>query len=81
MDRVIEAGVGQPEGVFGFIDMLRISPSTISSASRIGVKRVFSGFGPAPEIPGTVLNMVLPRMLQNAGFFIGNGGMSDRNSI
>jgi hypothetical protein len=54
MDRVMVAGVGHPVGVFGRAATLVIAPVVTSSASRTGVSRVFSGEGPAPEIPGTV---------------------------
>jgi hypothetical protein len=56
--RVMMAGVGQPVGVSGRIGMLVIVPFMISSESRIGVKTVFSGEGPAPDMPGTVDSMV-----------------------
>jgi hypothetical protein len=79
--RVIDAGVGQPVGVFGFTGMLVIEPCMISSASRIGVRRVFSGVGPAPEIPGTVLRIVLPRILQNKGLVTARCGFSETNDI
>ncbi len=46
--RVIVAGVGHPVGVFGLPVVLVIAPSVISSASRLGVRSVFSGPGPAP---------------------------------
>jgi hypothetical protein len=65
---VIDAGVGQPVGVFGRTGMLVIDPYAISSESRTGVRRVFSGVGPAPEIPGTTESIVLARILQNKGF-------------
>jgi hypothetical protein len=64
---VMDAGVGQPVGVFGFEGMLVMDPCAISSASRMGVYSVFSGVGPAPDIPGTVESRVLERMLQNKG--------------
>jgi hypothetical protein len=61
MDLVIVAGVGHPVGVFGRTGMLVIAPVVTSSASRIGVSRVFSGVGPAPDMPGTVESMVFAR--------------------
>jgi hypothetical protein len=61
MDRVIVAGVGHPVGVFGRTGMLVIAPVVTSSASRTGVRRVFSGVGPAPDMPGTVESMVFAR--------------------
>jgi hypothetical protein len=67
--RVIEAGVGHPVGVFGRKGMLVMRPQAISSESRTGVRRVFSGLGPAPEIPGTTERRVLARMLQKRGLF------------
>jgi hypothetical protein len=63
----MDAGVGQPVWVLGFDGMLVMDPCAISSASRMGVYSVFSGVGPAPEIPGTVESRVLERMLQNKG--------------
>ena len=65
--RVIEAGVGQPVGVLGFTGMLVILPCMINSASRMGVSKVFSGVGPAPDMPGRVLSRVFARILQNSG--------------
>jgi hypothetical protein len=79
--RVIDAGVGQPVGVFGFTGLLVIDPWIISSASRIGVSRVFSGFGPAPEIPGTVLRIVLARMLEKTGEVTSRCGSVETNGI
>jgi hypothetical protein len=79
--RVIDAGVGQPVGVFGFIRVLVIEPWMISSASRMGVRRVFSGFGPAPEIPGTVLRIVLPSMLENTGEVTSRCRSSETNGM
>lgn len=46
------AGVGHPVGVFGLAETLVIAPVVTSSASRFGVSRVFSGVGPAPDMPG-----------------------------
>jgi hypothetical protein len=65
---VIEAGVGQPDGVLGFRGMLEMYPLTMSSASRIGVSSVFSAVGPAPDTPGTVERRVFASMPQKAGF-------------
>jgi hypothetical protein len=79
--RVMDAGVGQPVGVFGFTGMLVIDPRVISSASRTGVRRVFSGVGPAPDIPGTVLKTVFPRILQNKGLVTARCGFSETNDI
>jgi hypothetical protein len=42
-------------------------PVAISSASRTGVRSVFSGLGPAPDTPGTVERRVLARMPQKSG--------------
>jgi hypothetical protein len=79
--RVIVAGVGQPVGVFGLPVMLVIAPSVISSASRLGVRRVFSGLGPAPEMPGTVESMVLARTAAKSGDVKVISGFSERNGI
>jgi hypothetical protein len=53
----------------------------MSSASSIGVSRVFSGVGPAPETPGTVDSRVLARMPQKTGFVKKSEGFSERNPI
>jgi hypothetical protein len=81
MARVIDAGVGQPVGVFGLNGMLVIDPYMISSASRTGVSSVFSGVGPAPDMPGTVLKRVFPRMLQKRGAVHVTLGTSETNAI
>ena len=79
--RVIVAGVGHPVGVFGLPAMLVIAPSVISSASRLGVRRVFSGLGPAPDMPGTVESRVLARMPAKRGDLKEMSGFSERNGI
>jgi hypothetical protein len=79
--RVMDAGVGQPVGVFGRNGMLVIRPQAISSESSTGVRRVFSGLGPAPEIPGTTERRVLARMLQKRGFFGEIPGSAVTNGI
>jgi hypothetical protein len=61
--------------------MLVISPLATSSASRIGVNRVFSGDGPAPEIPGTRDRSVFARILQKSGFSEPQGDSWERNGI
>ena len=53
----------------------------MSSASSIGVRRVFSGEGPAPDTPGTVDKMVFARRPQKTGLSQENGGFSERNPI
>jgi len=77
----MEAGVGHPVGVLGLMGRLVILPFMISSASRLGVRRVFSGVGPAPEMPGMVEIRVLPRMTQKAGFLQEIGGAPVRNGM
>jgi hypothetical protein len=79
--RVIEAGVGHPVGVFGRNGMLVMRPQAISSESSTGVRRVFSGLGPAPEIPGTTERRVLARMLQKRGLFGEIPGSAVTNGI
>ncbi len=79
MDRVMVAGVGHPVGVFGRAGTLVIAPVVTSSASRTGVSRVFSGVGPAPDMPGTVESMVLPRTSAIIGRHGRNPGSSERN--
>jgi hypothetical protein len=78
---VIVAGVGQPVGVLGLIFRLVIRPVVTSSASRFGVRRVFSGVGPAPEIPGMVETRVFPRITQKAGFLPERRGAPLRNGM
>ncbi|OPZ42101.1 MAG: hypothetical protein BWY93_02019 [Euryarchaeota archaeon ADurb.BinA087] len=78
---VIDAGVGQPVGVSGRTGMLVIFPQAISSASRMGVRSVFSGLGPAPEMPGTTESIVLARILQKRGFFALISGLPVTNAI
>jgi hypothetical protein len=75
------AGVGQPVGVLGLSGKLVILPLVTSSASRLGVKRVFSGVGPAPDKPGIVEIMVFPRIIQKIGFLHGIFGDSERKGI
>ncbi len=77
----MDAGVGQPVGVLGFTGKLVIDPVEISSASRTGVKRVFSAEGPAPETPGTVESRVLARIPQKTGRVQGTRGTAERNAI
>jgi hypothetical protein len=77
----MEAGVGQPVGVLGLSGKLVILPLVTSSASRLGVMRVFSGVGPAPEIPGIVEIIVFPRIAQKIGFLNRIFGDSERNGI
>jgi len=67
--------------VFGLTGMLVMAPLAISSASRIGVSRVFSGLGPAPEIPGTTESIVLARILQKRGLFGAKDGQVERKAI
>jgi hypothetical protein len=45
------------------------------------VRRVFSGVAPAPETPGTVERIVLPRIPQKMGFLKVISGISDRNPM
>jgi hypothetical protein len=78
---VIDAGVGQPVGVSGFTGWLVIAPQVISSASRTGVSRVFSGVAPAPETPGTVDRRVFPRIPQKSGLLKVISGISERNPM
>jgi hypothetical protein len=78
---VIEAGVGHPVGVLEFAGVLVIAPFVISSASMLGVRSVFSGLGPAPEMPGTVERRVLPRMVAKRGDLNVISGFSERNAI
>jgi hypothetical protein len=77
----MEAGVGHPVGVFGRIGMLVIFPYVTSSASRTGVKSVFSALGPAPDMPGTVERRVLARILQNRGLLAEIPGLEERYAI
>jgi hypothetical protein len=77
----MDAGVGQPVGVFGKKGMLVIRPQAISSESRTGVRSVFSGLGPAPEMPGTTERRVLARMLQKRGLFGEIPGSAVTNGI
>jgi hypothetical protein len=79
MDLVIVAGVGQPVGVLGLTGQLVIIPFVISSASRTGVRSVFSADGPAPDTPGTVDKMVFARIPQKSGLFTGTRGIDERN--
>jgi hypothetical protein len=79
--RVIVAGVGQPVGVLGLLGWLVITPLVISSASRTGVRRVFSGPGPAPEIPGTVDSRVFAKIPAKRGLSKAISGFSERNPI
>jgi hypothetical protein len=79
--RVIAAGVGHPVGVSGRTGIEVISPRVISSASRIGVSRVLSGVGPAPETPGTVERRVFPRILQKTGSFGERSGTGSAKGI
>jgi hypothetical protein len=79
--RVMVAGVGQPVGVFGLPVVLVISPSVISYASRLGVRSVFSGLGPAPDMPGTVESRVLARMPAKRGDLKVISAFSERKSI
>jgi len=58
-----------------------MTPFVMNSASRMGVRRVFSAVGPAPETPGSVDNRVFARIPQNTGFLQGNGGFAERNAI
>jgi len=81
MALVMDAGVGHPVGVSDLTGILVIAPCATSSASRIGVNRVFSGVGPAPEIPGTRERSVFARMLQNSGFFESHGDSWERKGI
>jgi hypothetical protein len=67
--------------VFGLRGRLVIRPVVTSSASRLGVRRVFSGVGPAPEKPGIVEIRVFPRITQNKGFLQGTQGVPERNGI
>jgi hypothetical protein len=60
---------------------LIITPLVISSASSTGVRRVFSGPGPAPEIPGTVESSVFARMPAKKGLLKAMSGFSERNPI
>jgi len=81
MERVMDAGVGQPVGVSGLAGTLVIAPLAISSASSTGVSSVFSGVGPAPEMPGTTESIVFARMLQNRGFSAARPGSFERNAM
>jgi len=67
--RVMVAGVGQPVGVLEFACVLVIAPFVISSASILGVRSVFSGLGPAPDMPGTVEETKEGRFEGNVRFF------------
>jgi hypothetical protein len=58
--------------------MLVIAPVVMSSASRTGVSSVFSGVGPAPDIPGTVDSMVFPSTTAIIGRRGLNPGSSER---
>jgi alpha-ribazole phosphatase CobZ len=58
-----------------------MAPLVISSASRTGVRRVFSGVAPAPETPGTVDNNVFARIPQNKGRLKIISGVSERNPM
>jgi len=78
---VILAGVGHPVGVLGLPGELVIAPFEINSASRTGVKRVFSADGPAPETPGTVESRVLARIPQKTGLVNEIPGSEERNAI
>jgi hypothetical protein len=78
---VMEAGVGQPDGVLGFRGILEIRPFAISSASRTGVSSVFSGVGPAPEIPGTMERRVFASIPQKTGFEKVISGILERNTM
>jgi hypothetical protein len=77
----MEAGVGQPVGVFGLTDWLVIRPVVTSSASRFGVRSVCSGVGPAPEMPGIVEITVFPSITQKTGFFPEIWGVPIRNAM
>jgi hypothetical protein len=77
----MDAGVGQPVGVLGLTGKLVIAPVVISSASRTGVKRVFSAEGPAPETPGTVESRVLARIPQKTGRVQETRGTAERKAI
>ncbi len=79
IDRVMLAGVGHPVGVFGLAETLVIAPVVTSSASRFGVSRVFSGVGPAPDMPGMVESRVLPRISAIIGRLGLNCGSFERN--
>jgi hypothetical protein len=81
MARVIVAGVGHPVGVFGRTGWLVIFPLMISSESRTGVRRVFSGVGPAPDNPGMVERRVLARTAPNRGCFGGSPGVPERKDM
>jgi hypothetical protein len=67
--------------VFGVASELVIIPCQISSASRTGTSREPIGFGPAPERPGTVDNMVFARIPTNNGLFGCNKFGRDRKTI
>jgi hypothetical protein len=79
--RVMVAGVGHPVGVFGRMGIEVISPLVISSASRIGVRSVLSGAGPAADTPGTVDRRVFPRILQKTGSLVEISGTGSANGM
>jgi len=75
------AGVGHPVGVLGRVGREVIAPFAISSESRMGVRTVFPGLGPAPDMPGTVERRVLARIMERRGFSGWNGGSGEINCI
>jgi len=77
----MDAGVGHPVGVSGREGMLVILPLRTSSASRMGVKRVFSGLGPAPDIPGTTESIVLARTAAKRGCLGESEKVSETNGM